>query len=80
MPQPTPDPPFLRLLDGSKPLPATPVPLREVVLDELVEALVLFDLLQNELTGETATPYRWMAPHLARISGEIGTLLEQLGD
>jgi hypothetical protein len=42
-------------------------------LDELVEALVLFDLLQNELTGESATPLLWIAPHLARISGEIGT-------
>jgi hypothetical protein len=76
----TPDPRFLRLLDGVAPVPAAPVPLRELVLDELVEALVLFDLLQNELVGDSATPLLWIAPHLARISGEIGTLVERLGE
>jgi hypothetical protein len=49
------------------------------VLDELLEALVIFDLLQNDLAGDSAASLRWIAPHLERISDEIGDLVKQLG-
>jgi hypothetical protein len=50
------------------------------VLDELVEALVIFDLLRSDLEGDDAAPFPWIAPHVNRIFNEIGELVERLGE
>jgi len=73
-----PDRPFF--LVGEEPEAPLPVPLpfEELLLDELLEALVLFDLLQAELVRDDAGPFLRVAPHLKQISDGIGGLLRQL--
>jgi len=74
------DPRFILLEGGAPPRPVAHTPLREILVDELLDALVIFDLLKSDFESEEAAPLLWMRPHIHRIFEEIGTLVEQLGE
>jgi len=49
-------------------------------VDELTDALVIFDLLKSDLEGEEAAALLWIRPRIERVFEEIGNMIEELGE